>query len=67
MTKDGIPVILGDLIPLVRSGSYIVISMILTVLMSTRSLKIKSTPDIISITQPFKGDVTNLMIFSSDF
>lgn len=51
-TKDGIPKVLKDLIPFVRRGSTIVISLILTILMSTRSLKSKADPDISSITQP---------------
>lgn len=66
-THDGIPTILGDLIPLVRRKSYLVIAMILTILFSTRSLKINSDPDTDSITQPWKGDVTGLSMYMGQF
>jgi len=51
-TKDGIPVILGDLIPYIRNRSYIVISMIFTVLMATRALSVGKEPNIESIIAP---------------
>ena len=51
-TKDGIPIILCDLIPLIREKSYIAISKTFTVLYCTRSLKLKASPDIDSIIQP---------------
>lgn len=67
-TKDGIPLFLGDFIPILRSGATrIEIYLLLTILYSTRSLKTEARPDISSITQPFSGDVTNLGMFSSSF
>jgi len=51
-TKDGIPLVLGSLIPLIRVGHHRVIAFVLTVLTATRALKIKTDPDISSITQP---------------
>lgn len=59
-TSDGIPVILGDLIPLVRGRHMRAIALILTILTCTRSLKIKIDPDLSTITQPIKGDVPDL-------
>lgn len=59
-TKDGIPLILGDLIRFVRVRQYLVIAIIFTVLFSTRSLKIGKNPDTSSITQPCKGDVPDI-------
>jgi len=67
VTGDGIPKILGDLIPLVRARSYLVISLILTILYSTRSLKLGGPVNTDSITQPFTGDVTNLSMFVGSF
>jgi len=67
VTGDGIPKILGDLIPLVRARSYLAISLILTILYSTRSLKLGGPVNTDSITQPFTGDVTNLSMFVGSF
>jgi len=66
-TKDGLPVILGDLIPIIRGGSGKEIYIILTILYSTRALKTKANPNTDSITQPFNGDVTNLSMFMGSF
>jgi len=66
-THDGIPRALGSMIPLIRGNSYLAISMVLTVLMSTRSLKLKANPDIESIVAPFKGDLSNVSMFATDF
>jgi len=57
-TKDGIPLILGDLIPIVRGKSYLAIAMIYTVLFSTRSLKTGKIPNTESITAPYTGDLS---------
>lgn len=51
-TKDGIPISLGDLIPLIRSGQNRVIAFVLTILTATRALKFKTEPDTSTITQP---------------
>lgn len=59
-TKDGIPKILGDLIPIVRRKSYLAIAMIYTILFSTRSLKTGKTPSIDSITAPYNGDLSGV-------
>nr|AWY10990.1 RNA-dependent RNA polymerase [Sclerotinia sclerotiorum mitovirus 32] len=66
-TSDGIPVILGDLIPLVRGGHKRAIALILTILTATRSLKIQSEPDLTTITQPLKGDVPDLTKHMASF
>jgi len=66
-TQDGIPVALKGLIPFVRDRSYFVINMTLTVLMSTRSIKLEAKPDISTIELPFTGDISNVSIFVSDF
>lgn len=66
-TKDGIPKIIKGLIKYIRSDSYLVIAMILTVLYSTRSLRLGINLDFDSITQPFKGDVTNTSMFMKSF
>lgn len=66
-TRDGIPRALGPLIPLIRGRSYLAITMCLTVLMSTRSLKLKPEPNINTIEAPFNGDLANVSIFVSDF
>jgi len=66
-TKDGIPLVLGDLIPLIRSGHKRVIALVLTVLTATRSLKFKDEVDTSSITQPVKGDVPNITKYMSQF
>lgn len=67
VTKDGIPLILGDLIPLIRGKQYNIVSIVLTILFSTRSLKLEPSPDIYSITQLFKGDVTNVGMYLDSF
>jgi len=51
-TKDGIPVILGELIPIVRGGGSFNKYLILTLLYSTRSLKLRPEPNTLSVTQP---------------
>lgn len=66
-TKDGIPVVLGDLIPLIRSGHNRLLAFVLTVLTSTRSLKIKTEPNTETITQPWTGEVTNLLMWRRQF
>lgn len=66
-TKDNIPLILGDLIPLVRRRSYLAIAMIYTVLYATRSLKIGKDPSLLSITQPRLRDVPDLSKHMSSF
>jgi len=67
LTSDGIPKILNTLIPLVRSESYLAIAMILTVLYSTRALKLGGPVNLDSITQPQKGDVPNISLFMGSF
>jgi hypothetical protein len=67
LTKDGIPKLLGDLIPEIRKRSYLVIAMICTVLWASRSLKIGNLPNTDSITQPINGDVPNISLFMGDF
>jgi len=67
LTKDGIPKILGSLIPYIRNDSYLVIAMTLTVLYSTRALKLGGPTNTDSITQPFSGDVTNVSMFAGSF
>lgn len=57
-TKDGIPIILGDLIPLIRGKSYLAIAMIFTILFSTRAFSIGKRPDISPITDPFTGSLS---------
>ncbi|AZT88622.1 RNA-dependent RNA polymerase [Loramyces juncicola mitovirus 1] len=66
-TKDGLPIILGDLMPHVRRGDNQVIAFLLTILYATRTLKFQKEVDTSSITQPWKGDVTNLLMWSSSF
>jgi len=66
-TVDGIPKALGGLIPLVRGKSYLAITMILTILMSTRSLKLKPTPNLDTIIAPFSGDTKQYAMFAGDF
>lgn len=66
-TGDGIPIILGTLIPLIRSRSYRVIAMVFTVLFSTRALSIGRTPNLETITQPNNGDVPDLSKYMKDF
>jgi len=67
LTRDGIPVILGDLIPYIRNSSYLAIAMIFTILFSTRSLNLGKSPVINSIIQPQKGDVPNLVYYMKFF
>lgn len=67
LTSDGLPKILGSLLPKVRGRSYRNIAMILTVLYSTRSLSIGSPTDISSIVSPPTGDLRNILMFNSDF
>lgn len=66
-TKDGIPLILGDLIPLIRRGDKQVIALCLTILTATRSLKFKDEVDTSTITQPVKGDVPDMTKYMPDF
>lgn len=66
-TKDGIPLILGDLIPLVRGRSYLAIAMIYTVLFSTRSLKTGKVPNVESIVAPYTGDLNDISRHMSQF
>jgi len=67
VTKDGIPKLLGELIPYVRMRKYDTIKVILTILYSTRSLKLNSDPDFSPITNPPKGDIANVAMFGSEF
>jgi len=67
LTRDGIPKILGNLIPLVRRKSYLVIAMICTILWSSRALSIGKNPNYSSITSAPKGTLSNILMFSSDF
>jgi len=72
-TKDGIPAILGDLIPLIRRTPSEVIPLVYTILTSTRSLSFGSLADTKSITDAGTHDfscVTSNPLFSkylSDF
>nr|AWY10967.1 RNA-dependent RNA polymerase [Sclerotinia sclerotiorum mitovirus 6-A] len=66
-TSDGIPVVLGDLIPLVRGGDRRAIALVLTILTATRSLKFISEPDLTTVTQPVKGDVPDLSKHMASF
>lgn len=66
-TKDGIPIVLGGLIPLVREGNMRLIALILTILTATRSLKIISEPDLDTITQPVKGEVPDISKHMASF
>jgi len=65
--KDGIPRALGSLAPLIKNNSYLAITMSLTILMSTRSLRLKPEPNLDSISAPFNGDLKNYSMFVSDF
>jgi hypothetical protein len=66
-TKEGIPVVLGDLIPLVRDKSYLAIAMIFTILFSTRSLKTGKVPNTQPITDPFTGDLSDIDAYYASF
>jgi len=67
VTEDGVPVLLGNLIPYIRGRQYKVISVVLTILYCTRSLKTKPEPDFEPIVAPFKGDLSNVSMFASAF
>jgi len=45
LTKDGIPKVLHSLIPIIRRRQFLVIAIILTILFSTRALKIGKNPN----------------------
>lgn len=51
-TKDGIPLILGGLIPLIRKKPHQTLPIIITILYSVRSLSLGKKPNLDSITQP---------------
>lgn len=48
-TKDGIPTILGDLVPKIRQGSGPAMALITTILCATRALRLGKEPDILAI------------------
>jgi hypothetical protein len=52
LTKDGIPRVLRTLIPSVRRKQFLVIAIVLTILFSTRSLKLGRNPDFGPIEAP---------------
>jgi len=55
-TKDGIPIILGDLIPVIRESDSPehgnVLPFLSTILHSTRTLKTGTSADVTTVTQP---------------
>lgn len=55
MTYDGLPIKLGDLIPIIRSKQARVIQFAMTVLSVSRSVKVSAEPDISSITKRYEG------------
>jgi len=58
LTSDGIPVILGALIPYVRSGSdNRLLAYLTTILYASRALKLGKDPDIESITRAHNGGI----------
>lgn len=65
--KDGLPIILGNLRKYIKTGSSRSIALTYTILYSSRSLKLGSNPNTDSITQPYKGEVTNFSVFAGDF
>jgi hypothetical protein len=56
MTSDGLPLVLGDLIPQIRSGSItqLTLRLLMTILFGTRALKERPNPSIDSIVGPLK-------------
>jgi hypothetical protein len=76
LTKDGIPVVLGDLISTVRGlssaqcSNYTILSLINTILWSSRSLKSEATLDTKSITMPSASDgelYSDMELYLKDF
>jgi hypothetical protein len=69
VTKDGIPQVLGDLIPIIRKGESPEILQILnTILTATRSLSKGHVADISSIIDPTKSSLSyNITKFAPDF
>lgn len=65
--KDGIPKVLGPLIPYIRDSDYRVIASTFTVLSATRALKSEVNPDLSTITQPAIREVPDLGKFMIDF
>lgn len=66
-TSDGLPIILGNLIPILRKGpTPVVLQLINTILFCTRSLNLGKSPDIGPIIDPPKGYV-NIGHYMGDF
>jgi len=60
-TRDGLPIILGDLIPLIRAApSPALLRVVSTLLTCTRALSLGKNPDIDSITSDPKGGIAGL-------
>jgi len=66
-TVDGIPIVLGGLIPHIRGRSYIVISMVFTILLATRALSIGKIPNFEPIIAPSKEADYDLSKHMEDF
>jgi hypothetical protein len=69
VTKDGIPQVFGDLIPLIRRGdSPALLQMLNTILTASRSLQKGSKADTSTITDPTKSSLSyNITEYADDF
>jgi hypothetical protein len=67
-TSDGIPTILGDLIPLIRKGpSPVLLQIVNTILTSTRALKLGKSYDIENITKEPQREPIDISKYKYDF
>jgi len=66
-TADGIPVILGDLIPLVRKGDAQFLRVLNTILFGTRAISIGKIPKFEPILDAPKGELPNISLFMGSF
>jgi len=67
-TKDGIPTILGDLIPIIRNSPHPdILRVVTTVLSCTRALSLGKGLDLESIISPAKQEPCDISEFMSDF
>jgi len=67
-TRDGLPVILGDLILIIRTRpDPVILRLVNTVLFCTRSLSLGSTPSIRSIIEPPSKEPINIGHYMGDF
>jgi len=68
LTKEGIPVILGDLIPLIRRGeSPALLRVLNTILVCTRALNLGTDANLDPITAPPKVDISDISKYASSF